>query len=457
MPPASLPRALLGCLVAGSVAHAQPPEPAPLAQRKDEKQVAELLAAITQDPAIPVDEPRTRALAQALMIEGVRQLQAASYDQALANFLEAYAKFPSPKILLNIASTLRDMGRHADAANTYQRYLQDPATGTERIAEVRAILLDLDQQLTLLTVRVLPRGSEVSIDGGPFVTVGSSLETRVRPGIHLVRVRKGSAVRELTLNGFEGERKEIDATLEIAAEPAPQTQPPTLAESPTNATSPTSPTSPTNATNAPPPTPAAAAPAAPEHVDGWLITGTQYTADSATGRERKVRSGHTGTVLTAIVPMEYTLEDTGEAMAGASPRPRIGSGVVGVLRIDGEGRGFAGGAGLALSRGNFEAELMVLRSDSTGAYLGLRYRLLTGWLRPYLAAGAPAFLYDQTRMNTTTTELALGVRAAAGVELMINGHLSVKGDLGYEHFFVAEDTLIDANIFVPTLGVIGRL
>jgi hypothetical protein len=69
-----------------------------LAQIKDEKQLAEVLSSITNDPAIPVDDPRQRPLAQALMIEGVKHLQARAYDQALANFLEAYAKFPSPKI-----------------------------------------------------------------------------------------------------------------------------------------------------------------------------------------------------------------------------------------------------------------------------------------------------------------------------------------------------------------------
>ena len=45
---------------------------------------------------------------------------------------------------------------------------------------------------------------------------------------------------------------------------------------------------------------------------------------------------------------------------------------------------------------------------------------------------------------------------------MINGHLSIAGDVGYEHFFnvsgiyVNEKTLED-NVFVPTLGIIGRL
>jgi hypothetical protein len=39
---------------------------------------------------------------------------------------------------------------------------------------------------------------------------------------------------------------------------------------------------------------------------------------------------------------------------------------------------------------------------------------------------------------------------------MINGHFSVQGDLGYEHFFFVDDHF-EADVFVPTLGVIGRL
>ena len=193
---------------------AQPAPAAPaaapaLAQIKDDKQITEALQAITQDPAIAVDNPATRPLAQALMTEGVKQLRARAFDQALANFLEAYAKFPSPKILLNIASTLHDMGRLADAANTYQRYLTDPATGVERVAEVKDLLIKLDEQLTILTVRVSPHGSEISIDGGPFIPVGSTLVTRVRTGLHLVRIRKDERGDEVTLNGFEGENKEV--------------------------------------------------------------------------------------------------------------------------------------------------------------------------------------------------------------------------------------------------------
>lgn len=427
-------------VIATGVTHAQP-DPSPRAPVKDEQQLAATLSAITQDPSVPVDDPATRALAQALMLEGVKQLQARAFDQALANFLEAYARFPNPKILLNVASTLRDMGRLADAANTYQRYLLDPATGAERVGEVKQLLLDLDQQLTILTVRVFPRGSDVSIDGGPFIPVGSSLLTRVRPGLHLVRTRKDTTTSELTVNGFEGENKEVSATVKV--EVPPDTIPPDTVD----VRPPDGPAVSSNLLSTPD--------EIAEHVDGWLITGTQYASEGATSRERKVRTGSSGPTISAIVP-RYESNETGEAfLVEPDDDTRITSGVVGVLRIDGEGRGFAGGLGLAISRGQLEAELMVLKSDSTGGYLGLRYRFLTGWLRPYIAGGVPGFAYDD---DMEATKLALGLRGAAGVELKINGHLSVKGDLGYEHFFIDEDVArFDANIFVPTLGVIGRL
>ena len=110
-----LRRVIAGCLVlAASAAQAQNAD-APLAQIRDEKQLAETLATITNDPTVKVEDDKARPIAAALMTEGVKQLQNQQFDQALANFLEAYARFPSPKILLNIASTLRDMGRSADA------------------------------------------------------------------------------------------------------------------------------------------------------------------------------------------------------------------------------------------------------------------------------------------------------------------------------------------------------
>jgi hypothetical protein len=434
---------LLSCLLVAGLAGRSAAQP-PLAQIQDDQQLAQALAAITNDPAIPVSDPALRAEAQALMIEGVRQLQARSYDQALANFLEAYGRFPSPKILLNIGSTLRDMGRLADAANTYQRYLADPASGSDRVAEVKELLIRLDEQLTLLTIRVVPRGSEVSIDAGPFVAVGSSLVTRVRPGLHLVRIRHGEHADELTVNGFEGENKEVLATLKLP-EPASD---PELPRPPEPARDPEKPAPPR------PPDP-------PDQQQGWLITG-QYGSDG-TGNKRSVLTRTAGEPITAITPA-FDLFDDGLVVTRAVGGERISSGVVAVLRIDGEGRGFAGGLGLAIARGRFEGDLMVLRSNQTGGYLGFRYRFLTGFFRPYAALGIPGFVFENTilgegGMTSRETKLAIGARVAAGLELYINGHLSVQADVGYEHFWFVENTnpRIDADVWVPTIGVIGRL
>lgn len=428
------------CALAPAIAHAQdaPIEGgAPLAKLKDEKQLAEAIAQITSDPSIPVNDPKAKALAQALMTEGVKQLLEKQFDQALANFLEAYNKFPSPKILLNIAGTLSDMGRNADAANTYQRYLLDPATGPERAAEVKQILNTLDAELTILTVKVTPRGSEISIDGGPFIAVGVSLMTRVRAGIHLVRIRKGEDMAEQTVNGFEGENKEVNMVL-AAPTPTPTPNP--------------NPNPNPNPTPDPAPKPM---PEPPDQVSPWLTNGTLYGGD-ATSNQRTTRTTFGGDEVDAVIP-DYELTETGQIRIKAPEKEEISSGLIAVMRIDGERRGFAGGFGIAVSRGRLEAEIMVLRSELNGGYLGLRYRLLTGTVRPYVAAGVPGFVFKPQVMDATQ-QLAVGIRGAAGVEIRINGHFSVQGDIGYEHFFIdEEETLFDANVLVPTLGVIGRL
>ncbi len=425
---------IAGIVLAASAAGAQPAAP-PLAQIRDDKQLAQALATITQDPAVKVTDDKARPLAAALMTEGVRQLQAQAYDQALANFLEAYNKLPSPKILLNIASTLRDMGRTAEAANTYQRYLADPMTGPERVAEVTSIMAQLDAELTVLTVRVTPRGSDVSIDGGPFITVGGALVTRVRPGIHLVRVKSGLATGELTVNGFDGEAKDVAVTA-IA----------TVSQG-------------NGATPAPPAPPEPAAPP-PDKVDGWMVVGTQFGTADPTTNQRTVRAGFTGSEVAAIVPT-YSVNDEGEVTVEAPAGRKIGSGVVGTLRVDGKGRGVAGMLGFAISPSDrLEIELAGMKSNVWGAYAGVRIRFLTGWVRPYAAGGLPMFFFEnETDMQNA---VAVGVRGAGGIELRINGHVSLQGDLGLEHFFNIDDKLIDgkrpeATVFVPTVGVIGRL
>ena len=364
--------------------------------------------------------------APALIAEGEKQLGARAYAQALANFLAAYAADPSPPLLLQVAATLRDMGRLADAANTYQRFLSDPVAappGDERTTAAKDQLQRLDEQLTVVNVRVARPGALLSIDGGPYVATGGTLVVRVRTGIHLVRIRTLDGTTEpveLTINGFEGEIKEVLPTL--------------------------------------PPGPTTVLPAAPaERVVGWLITGTSYSAADPLGPIRGVLDDD-GHPIAAIVPHPEALDHAETVEREADD---IGSGAIGVLRIDGKGRGVATGLGVALARGRLETELMVLRSDQIGGYLGLRYRPFLETWRPYAALGVPGFMYnhDELQPDTTTVtskRLAIGVRVAVGLEVRVTHHLSVQADIGYEHFFFIDDRF-EADVLVPSVGVIGRL
>ena len=136
-------------------------------------------------------------------------------------------------------------------------------------------------------------------------------------------------------------------------------------------------------------------------------------------------------------------------------------GALGILRIDGKGRGVAGGlvSRSPPSIGSNSRRPSCARSS--GGYVGARIRLLTGALRPYVGAGVPLFVYEDDN-DAMRTKVAFGLRGAGGVELGISDHLSLQGDLGIEHFIgIDANTLVDgkhpdATVFVPTLGVIGR-
>ncbi len=249
-----------------------------------------------------------------------------------------------PAILLEIAQALRELGRLADAANTYQRYLGDPEARPERVAEIKDLAQQLDTQLTTLTVRVSPHASELSIDAGPFVLVGTSLTTRVRPGPHLIRIRSGAAVDELGIVGFEGEAKDVSLVVRVADS-------------------------------------ARSVAAAPDHVDGWLVDGTQYAAAGRRTSRCAPDSPRARGQCRVIVPHEAPAsprEEDVDASAVSEP-DHVTSGVEALLRIDGKGRGFAGGLGLAYAASDeLELEVAGLRSDIWGAYAGVRYRFLAG-------------------------------------------------------------------------------
>ena len=399
-------------------------------------------AAPTTAPPAPIVEtkvdPKTEAKlkAQALVTEGIGLLQNLDYQGALDHFLAAYELFRTPKILLNIGSTLRDMGRLADAANTYQLYIEDPETNADRIAEVKRLLNDLDNQLVVLVLEPTPSGTEVSVDGGPWVPVGRKIMTRIVPGIHMVRGRKKDfSITELSLNTFVGETKNVNLALKVeegavvttlASNPTPKPNEPAPAAPPKAVATTANPNAAVDTTKA------------PEVVTGWLITG----ARAERGTNEEVRR------VAAVASEPDPFEDRNPVLKYDAHPLAHTFGFQAQARIDGQGRGAATslGANYEISP-HWQIEGDLLLGKKTGVYLGIRMRLLTGYVRPYLALGEP-FFQDGSPV--------VGARAAGGLEVIINGYLAVVGELGYEHFF-NPTMLFESNVFVPLLGLEVRL
>jgi hypothetical protein len=104
--------------------------------------------------------------AKALLHSGLKLFEAKDYLGALAVFDSAYKRFPSAKLLLNIATTLARLERKADAANAYQHYLDSPDTDLGKHDAVQRMLADLDRFVGTLEITVQPHDAELAIDSG---------------------------------------------------------------------------------------------------------------------------------------------------------------------------------------------------------------------------------------------------------------------------------------------------
>ncbi len=130
-----------------------------------------------------------KAKAQELLSDGNKLAAAGDYGLALVKFRTAYELYPSPKLLLNIGTSLRQIGRNAEAAETYETYLDHPEADADRADELRDILDDLDALVGRLNVTVKERGARVSLDGKILRDLGDGA-IRVDPGEHTLTAEK---------------------------------------------------------------------------------------------------------------------------------------------------------------------------------------------------------------------------------------------------------------------------
>jgi PEGA domain-containing protein len=140
-----------------------------------------LLASIAaaQDAAV-------REEARNLLHEGNSLYDKGDFPAALDRFRRAYAKLPSPKILLNIGTTLRRIGKEGEAAEAYELYLRriGPEVPADKRAQVGAVLHEIDEKLGRIRIEVNVEGASVRLDGEAKGVSPLGHSVRVDPGIH---------------------------------------------------------------------------------------------------------------------------------------------------------------------------------------------------------------------------------------------------------------------------------
>lgn len=137
-------------------------------------------------PTLPESDDRGRA--QALMLEGNDLMARQDYAAALERYRAAYAQFPSPKLQINIGTSLRHLGRQAEAAAAYESYLRDPQAEPARVAELQGLLAKMAPLVAWLTVEVDAPTARVRVDGTLLEGTGLRRAVRLDPGKHAVLV-----------------------------------------------------------------------------------------------------------------------------------------------------------------------------------------------------------------------------------------------------------------------------
>ena len=170
------------------------------------------LAAALAAPARADDDqivtPEKRE-ANALYKEGVRLFKVHDYASALDLFQRAWQTYPAARVEYSLATTLKQMGRTVEAANWYQRFVDDPAAEPQLVSDARTVLTLLDTTVGRVEVSTDGAMAEIQIGDGPWQETRGHLLTRVAAGSVIVRGRRPGFVAEATAQVAAGADQEL--------------------------------------------------------------------------------------------------------------------------------------------------------------------------------------------------------------------------------------------------------
>jgi hypothetical protein len=152
----------------------------------------------------PSASPEEKARAQVLLKEGARLYQTGALAPALEKFNQAYAEYPSPKLLFNIGQITRDLGRLAEAMTAFERFLAEATDApAEMTAEAKKSVAELEGKLGKLRIQCSTSGAEISLDGKPVGIAPIGDLIWAMPGKHQVTAQHADytpAIEDVEVN-----------------------------------------------------------------------------------------------------------------------------------------------------------------------------------------------------------------------------------------------------------------
>ena len=136
-----------------------------------------------------------KSRAQALLREGTQLYEQGGYADALTKFEQAYALYPSPKLLFNMAKTARALGRPVDAIEAFERFLAEATdVPPEMVESAKRSVAELSLNVGSLMIDCGTAGAEISVDGKRIGLAPIMKLLRVVPGNHQVTATHPSAL-----------------------------------------------------------------------------------------------------------------------------------------------------------------------------------------------------------------------------------------------------------------------
>jgi len=136
-----------------------------------------------------------KSRAQALLREGTQLYEEGGYPDALTKFEQAYALYPSPKLLFNMAKTARALGRPVDAIEAFERFLAEATdVPPEMVESAKRSVAELSLNVGSLMIDCSTAGAEISVDGKRIGLAPIMKLLRVVPGNHQVTATHPSAL-----------------------------------------------------------------------------------------------------------------------------------------------------------------------------------------------------------------------------------------------------------------------